>query len=295
MKLDFTNGQQFKAKIRNKAKQEHILPQILMQEIVLDELVERISMSEYRENLILKGGFLIASLLGIDTRSTRDIDTSVKGLNVSRNEITDVFGKICNMNQNSDIRLTLKKIEDIRESAEYSGFRVHIEGIIYSSRIEIKVDVSTGDVITPKQIEYRHHMIFNNQSVLIMAYNIETILSEKLETIVSRQELNTRLKDYYDIYMFAKYSKDEIDYKLLQVALIETLKKRKDLKLIGQFKSIIKENMQSTILEKSWEKYQRSNYYAKDILFEDTCKYAINLVNLCEIDKIQSTGYQLRN
>ncbi|KRO00588.1 nucleotidyl transferase AbiEii/AbiGii toxin family protein [Companilactobacillus kimchiensis] len=286
MILGFTNGQQFKAKIKNKAQQEHILPQILMQEVLSDELIERISISDYRDNLILKGGFLIASLLGIDTRSTRDIDTSIKGLDVSRDEISKVFKSICDMNENSDIQLTLKRIEDIRESAEYSGFRVHIEGIVYASRIEVKIDVSTGDVITPSQIEYRHHMIFNDQSVLIMAYNIETILAEKLETIVSRQELNTRLKDYYDLYMFDRHNKNDIDFQLLKSAIIETLKNREDTKLIGQFNNILEHNMKSPILETNWKKYQNSNYYANNISFEDTCNSDIDLVKQSEIDQI---------
>lgn len=284
MRLSFTNGQQFKAKIKNKAHQEHITPQLLMQEVLLDELVERISKSVYRDNLILKGGFLIASLLGVDTRSTRDIDTSVKGIDVSKEQITKVFNEICNMNKDSDITLTVKKIEDIRETAEYSGFRVHIEGNIYASRLETKVDVSTGDIITPSQIEYRHHMIFNDQSVIIMAYNIESILSEKIETIVSRQELNTRLKDYYDIYMFDKYNKKDIDFEVLKQALIKTMDERGTSSLVGKLQTIIESNMLSSNLNNGWNKYSSSNYYAKNITFEETCNSAVDLINECHIE-----------
>jgi len=228
--------------------------------------------------------FLIASLLGVDTRSTRDIDTSVKGIDVSKNQIGKVFKEICSMNKDSDIILTVKKIEDIRETAEYSGFRVHIEGKIYASRIETKVDVSTGDIITPRQIEYRHHMIFNDQSVMIMAYNIESILSEKIETIVSRQELNTRLKDYYDIYMFDKYNNQDIDFNVLKQAIIKTMDERGTSSLIGKLQIIIESNKISSILKNGWNKYRSSNYYAKDITFEETCDSAIDLINQCHIE-----------
>lgn len=284
MKLSFTNGQQFKAKIRNRARHDHITPQLLMQEVLLDELVERISKSAYRDNLILKGGFLIASLLGVDTRSTRDIDTSVKGIDVSKGQISKVFNEICSMNKDSDITLTVKNIEDIREKAEYSGFKVHIEGKIYTSRVETKIDVSTGDIITPGQIEYRHHMIFNNQSVMIMAYNIESILSEKIETIVSRQELNTRLKDYYDVYMFDKYNKQDIDFGVLKAAIIKTMDERGTSSLIGKLQNIIESNMISLSLKDGWNKYRNSNYYAKNITFEETCNSAIDLVKQCHIE-----------
>lgn len=145
MKLGFSNGQQFKAKVRNLAKEKQIDPQILMQKVALDEIVDRISRSPYRDNLILKGGFLIASMLGVDTRATRDVDTSVKGLPVTKEEILKVFTDIANMNEpDSDVTIRIAKIDDIRVAAEYAGFRIHIEAKIYNSVVDTKIDVSTG-------------------------------------------------------------------------------------------------------------------------------------------------------
>lgn len=158
MKLGFTNGQQFKSKVRALAKEKQIDPQILMQEVVLDEIVDRISCSQYRDHLILKGGFLIASMVGVDTRATRDVDTSIKGLPVTKEVVIKVFTEIADMNESdSDVQLKIAKIDDIRVAADYAGFRIHIEAKIYTSIIDTKIDVSTGDTITPREISWHHH------------------------------------------------------------------------------------------------------------------------------------------
>ncbi|GEP20156.1 nucleotidyl transferase AbiEii/AbiGii toxin family protein [Pediococcus argentinicus] len=286
MNLDFVNGQQFKAKVKKRALDEHISPQILMQEIVLDEIVERIAKSKYRDNLVLKGGFLIASLLGVDTRSTRDIDTSVTGIDVSRDEIESVFKFIIDMNTYDDsVYLKLERIEDIRSSAEYSGFRIHIKALVFNSKVQTKIDVSTGDVITPKQITYTHHMLFTDESVVVQAYNLETILAEKLETIVTRRELNTRLKDYYDVYMFDKLETRNIDFSLLKKAIIATASVRNSDSIIGQYGETILQIKQSLDLKKLWNKYQSNNEYAQNIRFEDTCDAALDVIEQCGIDK----------
>ena len=181
MRLGFINGQQFKAKVRNRAKQKGIDSQILMQEVVLDEAVDRILHSRYRDYLILKGGFLIASMLGVDTRSTRDIDTLIKGLPVTKAEVLKIFTEIIDMNDLSDdLTIKINKVEDIRMAAEYMGFRVHLEAKIFSIIVDTKIDVSTGDAITPREISWHHHTIFNGQEITVMAYNMETILAERI-------------------------------------------------------------------------------------------------------------------
>lgn len=216
MKLGFTNGQQFKATVCNLAKDKHLDPQLLMQEVVLDELVDRISRSNYRDNLILKGGFLLASMLGVDTRATRDIDTSIKGLTVSKASVLNVFTEIVEMNDaESDITIRITKIDDIRGSADYAGFRLHMRATIYASEVDTKIDVSTGDTNTPREISWHHHTMFNDQEIMVMAYNVETILAEKLESIVARKDLNTRLKDYYDLYLFDQVQIKNIDFATL--------------------------------------------------------------------------------
>ncbi len=280
MKLGFSNGQQFKAKVRNLAKEKQIDPQILMQEVALDEIVDRISRSPYRDNLILKGGFLIASMLGVDTRATRDVDTSVKGLPVTKEEILKVFTDIADMNEpDSDVTIRIAKIDDIRVAADYAGFRIHIKTKIYNSVVDTKIDVSTGDTITPHEISWHHRTIFNNQDILVMAYNMETILAEKLESIVVRQELNSRMKDFYDLYLFDKVQRQNIDFKVLKSALQATAKLRGSEALLSRYTEIITALRGSVLLKQRWEKYRVAYVYSENVTYEATSDAALDLVN----------------
>lgn len=280
MKLGFTNGQQFKAKIRNLAKEKHLDPQLLMQEVVLDEIVDRISRSQYRDNLILKGGFLIASMLGVDTRSTRDIDTSIKGLPVNQDEVLKVFTEIADMNEpDGEITIQITKIDDIRVAADYAGLRIHLRAKIYASEVDTKIDVSTGDTITPREISWHHHTIFNNQDIMVMAYNVETILAEKLESMVARKDLNTRLKDYYDLYLFDKVQIQNINFETLKAALSATAKLRGTEALLPNYAATIKTLRNDTTLRSLWLKYQERNEYARGIEYAATCDAALDLVN----------------
>lgn len=280
MRLGFTNGQQFKANVRNLARKKHINPQLLMQEVVLDEILDRISRSKYRNNLILKGGFLIASMLGIDTRSTRDMDTSIKGMPVSKDEVRRIFSEITGMNEaNGDIELKITKIDDIRVAADYAGFRIHIFAKVYTSEVDTKNDVSTGDVITPKEILWSHYTIFNNQKVMVMAYNPEIIIAEKLESIVTRKDLNTRLKDYYDLYLFDKLQEQNINFKTLKSAVLATAKLRGTANLVPKYAQVVKSLRSYESLKSLWVRYQTGNEYARNIDFEETCDAVLDLVN----------------
>jgi hypothetical protein len=272
MKLGFTNGQQFKAKVRALAKEKQIDPQILMQEVVLDEIVDRISRSPYRDHLILKGGFLIASMVGVDT--------SIKGLPVNKDEVLKIFTEIADMNEpDGDVQLKIAKSDDIRVAADYAGFRIHIEAKIYTSIIDTKIDVSTGDTITPREISWHHHTIFNDQVITVMAYNMETILAEKLESMVARQELNSRMKDYYDLYLFDKVQRQNIDFKVLKDALLATAKLRGTEAMLPRYAEIITKLRASALLKQRWEKYRVAYVYSEGITYEATCNAALDLVN----------------
>ncbi|WP_407891147.1 nucleotidyl transferase AbiEii/AbiGii toxin family protein [Lacticaseibacillus sp. N501-2] len=237
------------------------------------------SRSAYRNNLILKGGFLIASMLGVDTRSTRDLDTSVKGIPVTKTEILKVFTEIVNMNDSDgNVTLSMDKIDDIRVAEDYAGFRIHLTAKIYASEINTKIDVSTGDTITPREISWHHHTIFNDQEVMVMAYNRETILAEKLESMVARKDLNTRLKDYYDLFLFDKIQIQNIDFQTLKVALLATAKLRGTESLLPKYVQTIQALRSDPTLEKLWSKYQIANEYARGIAYEQTCDAAIDLV-----------------
>lgn len=279
MKLGLRNGQQFKAKIRNLAKQKQVSPQVLMQEVALDEIVDRISRSPYREQLILKGGFLIASMIGIDTRSTRDLDTSVRGLPVTKDEMLKVFNTIVKMNEtDGDVTLRITKIDEIRSGDNYEGFRIHLEAKIFASVIDTKIDISTGDVITPHEVSWYHHTIFNDQKVMVMAYNMETILAEKIEGIVARQEQTTRMKDYYDLYLFDKVRREQINFTMLETAINATAKLRGTDYLLPKYHEIIREVSNSKVLAERWKKYSLANAYSQEISYQETCDAALDLI-----------------
>ncbi|WP_461227362.1 nucleotidyl transferase AbiEii/AbiGii toxin family protein [Lacticaseibacillus suihuaensis] len=249
----------------------------------MDEIADRISHSSYRNNLILKGGFLIASMLGVDTRSTRDMDTAIKGLPVTVAKISDVFSDIVNMNTpENDIQLTMTHVEPIREDAEYTGYRVHMQALVFGSVIDTKVDVSTGDVITPREISWHHRTLFNQQDILVMAYNMETILAEKLETIVTRQEANTRMKDYYDVYLFDKVRGDELSFKTLRAAIRATAARRAAVPILTEYASIATELAHSRTLNERWLRYQKAFAYSRGITFSAACDAIAELIRRSE-------------
>ncbi|WP_236629373.1 MULTISPECIES: nucleotidyl transferase AbiEii/AbiGii toxin family protein [Lactobacillus] len=204
---EFKDARQFKAIVKNCAKANNIeANQIgtLWKEIVLDDLLERTSLSKYKYNFILKGGFLLASIVGINTRSTEDIDTEIKGFDLNQEEIIKIFTEICSIkpNPNDPLDITLVSCNKIHENGTYVGFRLHFNATAFQNlRFNIKVDVSTGDRITPREIKFKHHLILENRDIDILAYNLETIISEKLETVLTRSIANTRLKDFFDLYI----------------------------------------------------------------------------------------------
>lgn len=279
MKLEFTDQKQFLARIRKLAKERKITPQIMLQEIILDDLIDRISNSPYQNNLVLKGGFLLASLIGTDTRSTRDIDTSIVGLPVTEDKMKSVFREICDIELPDDIiKLSIVKIDEIREDDEYSGYRIHIRAQIYTTRVDVKIDISTGDVITERAMQYGHKMILEDRTVQIMAYTVETIIAEKLETIVSRADANTRLKDFYDLYLLDRQGKAEIKFDILKKAIQATSEKRETADQLGTYISVLTALKVSPSLQRLWIAYQKPNEYAPGIDFGTTCDATIDLI-----------------
>lgn len=284
MKLRFSNQKQFLANIRKLAKQRNITPQIMLQEVVLDDLIDRIAHSRYQNNLILKGGFLIASMIGTDTRSTRDIDTSITGLPVTKTKMIEVFTEICEIDLPEDIiNLSIVKTDDIREDDEYSGYRMHIQAQVYNTKVDVKIDISTGDVITEHAIRYTHKMLLEDRTVQIMSYTVETIIAEKLETIVSRGDANTRLKDFYDLYLLEHQDSVEIRFDVLNQAIHATATRRGTENQIGHYIGILNELKDSVNLQKLWANYQKANEYARGIDFVDTCNMAILLVQKSDV------------
>ena len=269
------NAMQLKAYVKNLAKEKKISAQIVLQNYMLERLLERISVSEYRDNFILKGGFLLAAMVGLDTRATMDMDATIKGLPVTKETISQMFVDICQIHIEDDIGFEFSGIEDIREDDEYSGFRVSLSGNYPPMAVPLKIDITTGDKITPREMVYNFNLMFEDRSINVLAYTLETILSEKLETIISRGDQNTRPRDFYDVYILNILQKKNIDNQILKEAFAATVKKRGTEHIVTNYKEIIETVLNSSAMKDQWARYQKEFDYAKDIRFEDTCK-AVN-------------------
>ena len=265
------NAMSLKAKINNIAKKEKVLPQAIMQTYMLERLLERISISEYKDNFILKGGMLISSIIGIDNRSTMDMDTTIKGFKLDKENLKNILQEIIKIDIGDNIKFKIISIENIREDDDYGGLRVHLQASFDEMPIDLKIDVTTGDKITYKEINYKYNLILEKRSIEIWTYNVETIIAEKYESIIKRSILNTRIRDFYDLYMLTHLDKKNINSKMLVDAIKETSKHRGTFDIIND-KNIIEDVINSiqndNSLKEQWNKYQYSYEYAKDIKYE---------------------------
>ncbi len=266
------NAMQLKAIIKNMAKSKNISAQIVLQNFMLERLLERISVSSYRENFILKGGFLIAALVGLDTRATMDMDATVKGMPVNPDTIMKMFEEICAIEIDDDVTFAVKRIEEIRESDEYTGFRLTLEALYQPMAVPLKIDITTGDKITPKEIVYEFRLMLEQRSIKVLAYNLETILAEKLETIISRGDQNTRPRDYYDVFIIRQLQWNNVDSSALKDALKATAEKRDTSAVMQRHAEIMATVEKSEIMKKHWLDYQTQFDYASDIQYEDVCR-----------------------
>ena len=275
------NPMQLKAFIKKKAAEKNISAQLVMQNYMLERLLERISLSTYKNNFILKGGFLISVIVGLDTRTTMDLDTTIKGFTLTHESIRKVFNEICAVEIEDDVSFTLEDIYDIRETDDYPGIRVSLKANYPPISVPLTVDVTTGDIITPKETEYTFKLLFDDRTLSILAYNLETVLAEKIETVLSRSIANTRPRDFYDIHIIFALRGNECDKNILKRALEQTSAKRGSSQVMQTYVEIIKEIRDNPQMQNLWKKYQKNFDYAKDITFEDTCnsvKYIMDYV-----------------
>lgn len=276
------NAMQLKAILKNMAKQKNISAPLVLQNYMLERLLERVSVSKYRDNFILKGGFLIAAMVGLDTRATMDMDATIKGYPVNEETVQKMFEEICAIELNDDVTFTFRQIGEIREGDEYTGYRVTLTADYPPMAVPLKLDITTGDKITPKEIEYSFKLLLEDRSISILAYNLETILAEKLETVISRSDQNTRPRDYYDIFMLMKLQFHNVNLSSLKDALAATCKRRGSAEVIKGYIQIMERVKNSTIMQEQWKKYQKEFDYASDITFEDTCDTVISVLNSLE-------------
>ena len=274
------NPMQLKAYIKNMAIDKKISAQLVMQNYMMERLLERVTLSEYKQNFILKGGFLIAAIVGLDTRTTLDIDTTVKGFDLTHESIKSIFEEICEIKVDDDVTFVVNRTTDIRETDDYPGIRVSLTAHYPPLEVPISVDVTTGDKITPHEIEYCFKLLFDDRSVSIMAYNIETILAEKLETILVRNIANTRPRDFYDIYILYSLRESDCNPFILSSALKETCKKRGSLAVLNQYDGIIDRIRHDSGMQSFWSNYQKEFEYAKNVTFSDTCDMVSKIMNV---------------
>ena len=247
-----------------------------------ERLLERISQSKYKNYIILKGGLVLTSIIGCDERTTKDMDATIKGISLNKKTILKMFNEIINLDLNDGVTFELIGIKDIRLEDKYGGFKLNILSKLGNNKTYITVELTTGDEITPREIKFSYNSIFENKKIFIMAYNIETILAEKSHTIVSRGVLNTRMKDFYDIYMLINLKKDTINKNFLISAIENTFDKRNTLIDIDEFDTIIEDLYVSTYIKKMWNEYQNKNTYAKRIKFNDTLEAVEQIIKILE-------------
>ena len=262
---------QLKAFIKKKAAEKNISAQLVMQNYMLERLLERISLSKYKRNFILKGGFLISAIVGLDTRATMDLDTTIKGLTLTHESILEIFKEICGMEMTDDVKFELVDISNIREGDDYPGLRVALKANYPPISVPLTVDVTTGDAITPREIEYTFSLLFDDRTISILAYYLETVLAEKIETVLSRSIANTRPRDFYDIHILYALHGVECNAKTLLQALERTANKRGSQKVLETYPDILMEICKSEQLQGFWKKYQHDYEYATDISFDDAC------------------------
>lgn len=272
---------QLKAVMKNIAKDKHISAQLVMQNFMMERLLERISVSQYKNIFILKGGFLIAAMVGLDTRATMDIDATIKGWPVSEESLKKMFFDICKIDLQDDVTFEFKKIGEIREGDEYSGYRISLSANYAPMAVPLKLDITTGDKITPREIEYSFKLLLEDREISLLAYNLETIMAEKLETVVSRGDQNTRPRDYYDIYILLKLQYKNINVDLLKRALEATSKKRGSTEVLYNYVNIIDTVKNSDVMINRWKIYQKDFEYASNVSFDDVCDSVIEMMNFC--------------
>ena len=263
-------SEQIKGAIRNISKKMGVNPNSLLQMCLFEGILEKLSKSKYSENFILKGGLLISSLIGVDMRSTMDMDTTLRGIPLNEESISNILNEILAIEIDADIEYKLIKLSPIRQEDVYEDFCASISCIFGKINATLNIDITTGDVITPREMNYSYSKILEEGTIPIMTYTIETILAEKFETISSRNITTTRARDFYDLYMIYSIYKDKIDKDILRKAIERTSKYRGSFETALQYKEIVELFRESETPKELWKKYTQNNPYTKDVDFLDT-------------------------
>lgn len=271
---------QLKALVKNQVQSDSNKAQLWFRNYAMERLLERLSQSAYRNNFILKGGMLVASIVGLTNRATMDIDTTVRNLPLDQVTVHWVLREICDIDLGDNMRFEIKDVSEIMEEADYPGIRVSMNAYLDTMRIPLKVDISAGDVITPAEVAYRYKMMFEDRYITLRAYNLETVLAEKMEALLTRGALSTRMRDFYDMYILQN-SGLEINEETLYRALIATSGKRGSSDVLASVKEIEQEVCSSPVMRDLWDNFRSKYDYAKDLNWNTVSHAAFSLCRTC--------------
>lgn len=276
-------ARQLKDLIRNLSKTKSADAQVLMRNYMMERFLERIALSEYRDKFILKGGMLVAAMVGLDARSTMDIDATIKGATVGVEEVENLIAAIISVPIDDGVVFRIKRISEIMDEAEYPGIRVSMETEFDRVITPLKIDISTGDAITPREVRYSFKLMLEDRTIEIWAYNLETVLAEKLETVVSRSTANTRMRDFYDLHILNLLHGQSIVTADLSAALIATATKRGTEKYLTDGLEVCDEVEASPVMEKLWAAYQKKFSYASDLPWHTVMDSIRSLFKLAQV------------
>ena len=266
------SSESLKGKIRNIAHSKNLRSQEVLQMFFFERFLERLSKSKYKFNFVIKGGLIISSMIGIDNRTTMDMDTTIKGVPLKAEVIRNIVSEIINVEVDDGIEFEITDISHIREEDEYENFRVHLIANFGGIKNDMKIDITTGDAITPREIEYLYPCMFQEESLRVLAYPLETILAEKYESVIKRNILTTRMRDFYDLYNLYNLRKEDINFDILKQAIISTATRRESLPIMKQVIEIIEDIKDDDYLKELWKVYLSDNSYVGDLNFLETVK-----------------------
>ncbi|EOT4863773.1 TPA: nucleotidyl transferase AbiEii/AbiGii toxin family protein [Streptococcus pyogenes] len=276
--MKFSNANSFKAKIKNIAREKGIPAQQVQQNYLIEKILKLISESRYKDSFIVKGGFLIGQMIGLDKRTTMDLDVTLKGQPLSEENIQTIFKEIVSQ-PSEGFQFEVDMLEPIRQDDEYGGFTLKLKATFDTLREVVFIDITTGDRITPREITYQLQSVFSENKLEVWTYNLETVLAEKLETIIRRGAASTRPRDRYDLFILYHLRKDEIDIPILKTALNNTAKKRESLDVLTNWESQLEEIRSSDYQNQLWSRYQKSFRYASEISFEESVEVVAIILN----------------
>lgn len=273
----FSNANSFKAKIKNMAKDRGIPAQQLQQNFLIEQVLKLIAKSSYKDSFIVKGGYLIGQLIGLDKRTTMDLDVTLKGTALSQGNLITIFEEI--LSDSDDVfSFEVDKLEPIRQDDEYGGFSLKLNATFDTLREVVFIDITTGDKITPREITYSMPSLFTNETIEVWTYNLETVLAEKLETIISRGVASTRPRDRYDLFTLYHIRNDEINFDVLREALGNTVEKRGSKEAIDIWENQLNNIETDEYQKQLWKRYQKQFKYAQDISFEKSVQIVRELM-----------------